>query len=390
MHTQVGIVGAGPAGLLLSHLLHLQNIESIVIENCSRAYVERRVRAGVLEQGSVNLLMQNGLGERMQREGLQHHGIELRFDNKSHRINFDELTGGKGITVYGQQEIVIDLIAARLAAGGEILFEVDEVSLHNLEDANPYIEFQHDGEQTRISCDFIIGCDGFHGISRPSIPVESLKIFERSYPFSWLGILVEAPPSSEELIYASSPDGFALHSMRSTTVTRNYIQCSPDDVIDQWSDDKIWHELHRRLEIIDGWQLKEGKVLEKGITPMRSFVCETMQYGKLFLAGDAAHIVPPTGAKGMNLAISDVNFLSLALAEWYLDSKDQKLTNYSEDCLRRVWRGEHFSWWMTSMLHRFPEQDGFQQKLQTAELNYVCNSAAASASLAENYVGYHF
>ena len=390
MHTQVGIVGAGPAGLLLSHLLHLQNIESIVIENCSRAYVERRVRAGVLEQGSVNLLIQNGLGERMQREGLQHHGVELRFDNKSHRINFDELTGGKGITVYGQQEIVIDLIAARLAAGGEILFEVDEVSLHNLEDENPHIEFQHDGEQTRISCDFIIGCDGFHGISRPSIPLKSLKIFERSYPFSWLGILVEAPPSAEELIYASSPDGFALHSMRSPTVTRNYIQCSPDDVVDQWSEDKIWHELHNRLEIIDGWQLKEGKVLEKGITPMRSFVCETMQWGKLFLAGDAAHIVPPTGAKGMNLAISDVNFLSQALAEWYAESKDQKLTSYSEDCLRRVWRGEHFSWWMTSMFHKFPEQDGFQQKLQMAELNYICNSAAASASLAENYVGYHF
>ena len=285
MQTQVGIIGAGPAGLLLSHLLHLHNIESVVIEKHSKDHVENRVRAGVLEQGSVDLLNRSGLGERMASQGLQHHGIELRFANRSHSIDFDQLTDGRGITVYGQQEVVKDLIAARLAATGQIYFTSNQVSLHGLQSDRPHIEFEYQGESSRLHCDFIVGCDGFHGISRPSIPISHQNIFQRDYPFSWLGVLVDAPPSSKQLIYANSPEGFALHSMRSASVTRNYIQCDPLDKIEQWSDGRIWQALHRRLETVDGWSLIEGEILEKGITPMRSFVCETMRYGNLFLAG---------------------------------------------------------------------------------------------------------
>ena len=388
MKTQIGIIGAGPAGLLLSHLLHLQGIESVVLENRSRNYIENRVRAGVLEQGTVDLLHRVGLAERMQQQGLQHHGIELRFDGQRHRIDFDRLTQGKGITVYGQQELVKDLVAARMAAGGEILFEVEDVTLSNIGDQQSSIEFSLAGEQRTLTCDYVIGCDGFHGISRPSIPAKSLKSFERNYPFAWLGILVEAPPSSEELIYANSPRGFALHSMRSASISRNYIQCGPDERIEQWSDDRIWHELHQRLGNLDGWQLKEGKILDKGIVPMRSFVCETMQYKNLFLAGDAAHIVPPTGAKGLNLAIADVDVLSSALVSRYQHNKDKLLAMYSSTCLQRVWRSAHFSWWMTSLLHKFPDHDEFQRRLQLSELNYICNSEVAAATLAENYVGF--
>ena len=390
MQTQVGIIGAGPAGLLLSHVLHLHGIESVVLEKHSKDYIESRVRAGVLEQASVTLLSEVGLGERLQREGMQHHGFEIRFGSRSHRINFDELTDGKGITVYGQQEVVKDIIAARLTAGGQISFEVDKVSIHDQLSEQPFIEYLLAGENHKLKCDFIIGCDGFHGISRKTIPKNVISSFNHTYPFAWLGVLVQAPPSSEELIYSNSLSGFALHRMRSPAITRNYIQCPPDDVIEDWSNDRIWQELHARLETVPDWKLVEGKILEKGITPMRSFVCETMRHGRLYLAGDATHIVPPTGAKGMNLAISDIRFLSQALSDWYRSGCEGLLNSYSTNCLRRVWQGERFSWYMTSLLHTFPDDNRFQHRLQQAELDYLSNSKAASAALAESYVGYDF
>jgi p-hydroxybenzoate 3-monooxygenase len=389
MQTQVGIIGAGPAGLLLSHILHLHGIESVVLEKHNRSYVESRVRAGVLEQGAVSLLGEVGLGARLQREGMQHHGIEIRFGGHSHRIDFDELTDGKGITVYGQQEVVKDIIAARVADEGQIIFEVDGVSIHDLLTEKPSIDYMFAGENCTLNCDFIIGCDGFHGVSRSTIPEHAIRSFDRAYPFAWLGVLVEAAPSSAELIYSNSPTGFALHSMRSATITRNYIQCPPEDAIADWSADRIWQQLHTRLETVPDWTLTEGKILEKSITPMRSFVCETMNHGRLFLAGDAAHIVPPTGAKGMNLAISDIRFLSQALSHWYQNSSDELLQTYPANCLRRIWRGEHFSWYMTSLLHKFPDDNRFQQRLQMSELDYLSNSTAASAALAENYVGFN-
>lgn len=362
----------------------------MVLEKRSRAYVENRVRAGVLEQGTVNLLTEVGLGERLHREGLQHHGIEIRFCGHSHHIDFDELTGGKGITVYGQQEVVKDLIAARLSADGRILFDVDVVNIQDPLSENPSIHYLSGGESRSLDCEFIAGCDGFHGISRNSIPENVASCFERTYPFAWLGVLVDAPPSSEELIYSNSPNGFALHSMRSPLISRNYIQCPPDDSIKEWPDERIWQELHARLETTSGWTLEEGRIREKSITPMRSFVCETMRYGRLFLAGDAAHIVPPTGAKGMNLAVSDVGLLGRALTEWYENGSEELLSSYPADCLRRVWRGVRFSWYMTSLLHVFPGESEFQRRLQIAELEYLRDSKAASASLAENYVGFSF
>ncbi len=388
MRTQVGIVGAGPAGLLLSHLLHLQGVESVIVEGRSREYVEQRVRAGVLEQGAVDLLVQSGVGERLRREGLQHQGIELRFGGRGHRIDLAQLTGGRAITVYGQQEVVKDLIGARLGAGGEIVFEASEVSVHALESTRPRIRFRRDGAEAELACDVIAGCDGFHGICRPSVPVGVLSAFERTYPFAWLGILAQAAPSHEELIYAYHERGFALFSMRSPTVTRLYLQVAPDEDIGQWSDDRIWQELHTRLETDDGWKLNEGPVLERGITGMRSYVTEPMQHGRLFLAGDSAHIVPPTGAKGMNLAVADVHVLSRALAEFFKSGREDLLAAYSQTCLKRVWRAEHFSWWMTSMLHRFPGDDVFQHRLQRSQLDYVVGSRAAATSLAENYVGF--
>ncbi|MEO8345719.1 MAG: 4-hydroxybenzoate 3-monooxygenase [Betaproteobacteria bacterium] len=387
MRTQVGIVGAGPAGLLLSHLLHLQGVESVIVEARSRAYVEQRVRAGVLEQGTVDLLIQAGVGERLRREGLLHHGIELRFGGHGYRIDMSELTGGRAITVYGQQEVVKDLVSARLDAGGEILFEASEVSVHALQSTRPRIRFQRDGQAMEIECDAIAGCDGFHGICRPSVPAGVLNVFERSYPFAWLGILARAAPSREELIYAYHERGFALFSMRSPSITRLYLQVTPDEDLGQWSDERIWQELHARLETDDGWKLNEGPVLEKGITGMRSYVTEPMQHGRLFLAGDAAHIVPPTGAKGMNLAVADVHVLSRALVAFYKSGAEDLLAAYSQTCLKRVWRAEHFSWWMTSMLHRFPADDVFQHRLQRSQLDYVVSSRVAAASLAENYVG---
>ena len=390
LRTQVGIVGAGPAGLLLAHLLHLEGVESVIVENRSREYVEHRVRAGVLEHGSVDVLTQAGVGERMHREGLLHHGIELRFGASGHRIDFPSLTGGRSIMVYGQQEVVKDLIAARLAAGGCILFEVADVAVHDIESTAPRITFRNAGEQAEIACEFIAGCDGFHGVCRQAIAGRILHVFERVYPFAWLGILAEAPPTHGELIYAYNERGFALYSMRSPQITRLYLQVAPDEDVARWPDERVWSELHLRLETSDGWKLREGPVVEKGITGMRSFVAEPMQHGRLFLAGDAAHIVPPTGAKGMNLAVADVRALAQALAAFFHSKRSDLLDAYSATCLKRVWRAEHFSWWMTSMLHRFPDGDAFQQRLQRSQLDYVVSSHAAAASLAENYVGLPF
>ena len=387
MRTQVGIVGAGPAGLMLSHLLHLGGIESIVIENRSRKYVEERVRAGVLEQGTVDLMIETGVGARLKKLGLVHHGIELRFNGLGHRIDFADLAGGKGITIYAQHEVVRDLTDARLAAGGQVIFEVDDVSVHDFDGSKPIIRYRKDGAANQIECDFIAGCDGFHGICRPTIPAGVLTMLERVYPFTWLGILAEVAPSSDELIYANHERGFALHSMRSPQLTRLYLQCAPDEQIESWSDARIWEELHRRFATRDGWKLSEGPVVQKGITEMRSFVVEPMQCGNLFLAGDAAHIVPPTGAKGLNLAVADVRVLALAIAQFYRNGSRELLDRYSEICLRRVWKVQRFSWWMTSMLHRFDDDNAFDRRRQMAELDYVTSSRAAAQSLAENYVG---
>jgi p-hydroxybenzoate 3-monooxygenase len=385
--TQVGIVGAGPAGLMLSHLLHLHGIESVVLEARGRQYVEERVRAGVLEQGTVDLLIETGVGERMKREGLVHHGIELRFGGRGHRIDLSELTGGKAVTIYPQHEVIKDLIAARLAAGGQIVFEAEDVSVHNFDSSAPTIQFRKDGTVNELRCDFIAGCDGFHGVCRPTIPADALTMYDRIYPFAWLGILAEARPSSEELIYAYHERGFALQSMRSPSITRLYLQCAPDEQVENWPDRKIWDELEKRFATVDGWKLNQGPILQKGITPMRSFVVEPMQFGSLFLAGDAAHIVPPTGAKGLNLAVADVRILARALTDYYATGSRELLSRYSEICLRCVWKVQRFSWWMTSMLHRFSDENAFDQRRQLAELDYITTSQAASQTLAENYVG---
>ena len=389
MRTQVGIVGAGPAGLLLSHLLYLEGIESIVLESRSRDYVEGRIRAGVLEQGTVDLLTESGVGDRMKKEGMVHHGIELRFGGQGHRIDLHELTEGRAIMVYGQHEVVKDLIAARLEASGEVVFEAEAVGVQDLGSQNPTVRYRKDGEDHELRCDFVAGCDGFYGVSRDSIPEGVLTVYERKYPFAWLGILAETPPSSEELIYTYHERGFALHSMRSPELTRLYIQCDPDDNIEDWPDERIWEELHTRLATDEGWALKEGPIREegRGITPMRSFVVDPMQHGRLFLAGDAAHIVTPTGAKGMNLAIADVRVLARALAGFYTSGQIELLNRYSETCMRRVWLAQRFSWWMTAMLHRFDSSDEFQHRLQLTELDYVTSSRSAAKTLAENYVG---
>jgi p-hydroxybenzoate 3-monooxygenase len=394
MRTQVGIIGAGPAGLVLSHLLHLNGIDAVILEARERSYVEERVRAGVLEQGTVDLLTEMGVGERLKREGLVHHGIYLRFGRRTHRIDFADLTGGKGVTIYSQHEVVKDLIAARLKTSGQILFEAENVKISDFEHAEdggrPRIRFRHEGTEQELECDFIAGCDGFHGICRPSVPAEALTIFERVYPFAWLGILAEAAPSMDELIYANSERGFALLSMRSPQISRLYVQCDPDEDIANWPDEEIWRELHARLAADDGWKLTEGPVIQKGITGMRSFVTEPMQYGKLFLAGDAAHIVPPTGAKGLNLAVADVRILARAFEEFYAGRGTERLQRYSATCLRRVWKVQRFSWWMTSMLHRFPDENAFDHRRQLAELDYITSSRAGQTTLAENYVGLPF
>jgi p-hydroxybenzoate 3-monooxygenase len=388
MRTQVGIVGAGPAGLLLSFLLRRDGIESIVLENRSRQYVEERVRAGLLEQGTVDLLTELGLAERLHREGLVHHGLALRFSGTSHRIPLTDLTG-KVVTIYGQNEVMKDLIDARLAEGGEIHFEAEAVGLDDLDTAAPKIRFCQDGVEKVLACDFVAGCDGFHGMCRPAIPPRAVTVYDREYPFAWLGILSESPPVSDELIYVHHARGFALFTMRSPVLSRLYLQCTPDDDIANWPDARIWEELHLRLGDQRG-QLVEGNVTQKAITPMRSFVAVPMRHGRLFIAGDAGHIVPPTGAKGLNLAAADVRVLARALVDYYRHGRTDLIERYSDICLRRVWKGQRFSWWMTSLLHRFDDHTDFDRQVQLAELDYLTGSPAAMTALAENYVGLPF
>jgi len=387
VRTQVGIVGAGPAGLLLGHLLHLNGIDSVIVENRRREYVIDRVRAGVLEQGTVDLLQAMGVGAGLRRAGLRHDGLYLSFQGQRHRINLAELTGGKAITVYGQNEVVRDLIDARQQTQRPIYFEAGQVSVAALASSAPTVRFQHDGEECEVRCDFIAGCDGFHGICRPSVPDGVLTNYERVYPFGWLGILAEAAPSLDELVYTYHERGFALFSMRSPTLTRLYLQVPPDEPIERWSDDAIWQEMMTRMSTRDGWKPNVGHIVQKSVTPMRSFVAAPMRYERLFLAGDAAHIVPPTGAKGLNLAASDVVVLARGLRAFYDDGDTSFLDSYSDVCLRRVWKAQRFSWWMTSTLHRFPDETAFDHQRQIADLDYLTGSRAAMTSLAEQYVG---
>lgn len=386
---QIGIIGAGPAGLLLSHLLHLNGISSIVLESRTREDIESTIRAGVLEQVTVDLLGDCGVGERLAREGAVHGGIYIRFDGQTRRIDFEALTG-KRITVYAQHEVIKDLVAARIKANGQICFGVTDVAVNGIESATPSIVYRKDGTEYRVECDFVAGCDGFHGICRRAIPGFLLQTYERVYPYGWLGILCKSPPSSEELIYALHQRGFALVSTRSPDVQRMYLQCAPDDDIKNWPEDRIWDELRQRLATRDGWSPIEGPIFQKNIVAMRSFVCETMRFGRLFLAGDAAHIVPPTGAKGLNLAVGDVHLLARGLNAYYKSNDEELLSTYSKRALARIWKAQRFSWWMTSMLHRQPGADAFQHRIQIAELDYVTGSIAGSTSLAENYVGLPF
>jgi p-hydroxybenzoate 3-monooxygenase len=388
--TQVGIIGAGPAGLMLGQLLHLRGIDSVIIENRSQEYVIERVRAGVLEQATVDLMREVGVGGRLDREGLRHGGVYLAFNGARHRIDMAALTGGRGITIYGQNEVVRDLIDARHATARPLHFEVDDVSIHDFTSRTPRIRYRQDGVAQELTCDFIAGCDGFHGITRPAIPPDQIRIFERAYPFGWLGILAEAAPSSDELVYSLHDRGFALFSMRSPQVTRLYLQCAPDEDIAGWSDDRIWAELDERLGTSDGWRPNKGRIFQKGVTGMRSFVAEPMRCGRLFLAGDAAHIVPPTGAKGLNLAMADVYRLAVALGDFYRSGSDTRLERYSDRALARTWRAQRFSWWMTSMLHRADSDNPFDYRRQLAELEYLVGSSAAMTSLAESYTGAPF
>jgi len=387
MRTQLAIIGAGPAGLFLSLLLDRLGIESVILELHNRQRIEERVRAGLLEYNTVQLMHELGVGERLRRQGLEHGGIELRFGGQGHRIDFRELAAGKCVTVYAQHEVIKDLVGARLAAGRSILFETTEVKLHAIDSSHPFVSFRHNGVAGRLDCDFIAGCDGFHGVSRAAVPAGVQTVYDRNYPFGWLGILAEAPPSSNELIYAHHDRGFALLSMRSTEISRLYLQCAHDEDLALWPDDRIWSELERRFATRDGWKLTRGPIVHKGVTGMRSFVVEPMQFGRLFLAGDAAHIVPPTGAKGLNLAVADVRVLAAALDAYYRSGNADLLTEYSATCLRRVWKVQRFSWWMTQLLHRFADDTPFDHRRQLAELDYVTSSRAASESLAENYVG---
>lgn len=387
MRTQVAIIGAGPSGLLLGQLLHQAGIDSVILERKSRDYVLARIRAGVLERGTVGLLDQVGASARLHAEGLVHDGFDLLFGEQRHRIALDALTGGKHVTVYGQTEVTRDLMDQRAAQGGQTIFEADDVTLHGFDGASPYVTYLESGVPKRLDCDVIAGCDGYHGVSRASIPANALRIFERVYPFGWLGILADVPPVSDELIYARGARGFALCSMRSATRSRYYVQCGTDERVDGWSDQRFWDELRRRLDPATAESLTTGPSIEKSIAPLRSFVAEPMRFGRLFLAGDAAHIVPPTGAKGLNLAASDVHYLFEALRELFLDRSEAGIDAYSQKALARIWKAERFSWWLTSLMHLFPEQSPFEQRMQQAELDYLVSSDHAMAALAENYVG---
>ncbi len=387
MRTQIAIIGAGPAGMFLAHLLRLQGIDAVVVERRDRAYVEGRVRAGVLEQVTTDLMRQLGLADRLGREGLVHGGTNLSLDGRMFHIDMSALTGGSTVTVYGQQEVMRDLFDAAESRGLSIVWNASDVALHDLEGARPAVTWSLHGREQRLDCDYIVGCDGYHGVSRGAIPADVIKTFERAYPFGWLGILADVPPVDHELIYANHERGFALASMRSTTRSRYYVQCALNDDIANWSDDRFWDELCLRLGPEVGAKVTRGPSFEKAIAPLRSFVSEPMRWGRLFLAGDAAHIVPPTGAKGMNLAVSDVTMLAEALVEKYKDRSDAGIDGYSARALARVWKAERFSWWFTSVTHRFPAMDGFDRRIQIAELDYIRGSEAAQRSLAENYVG---
>jgi p-hydroxybenzoate 3-monooxygenase len=383
--TRIGIIGAGPAGLMLSHLLHLEGIDNVILENRSREYAENRIRAGILEYEVAELMRATGLGERMDTVGSRHDGTNFLVDGELTHIDFFKLTG-KHVMLYSQHEVVRDLIAARLAADGQIIFEASDVAVHDFSTDKPFITYKKDGEESRLDCDIIAGCDGFHGICRPAFPDNMIVEYDREYPFGWLGILAEAPPSNDELIYASHKNGFALLSMRSPTISRLYLQSAPDEPIENWPDDRIWEELAVRLGH-DGFSLNTGKIFQKGVTAMRSYVAEPMQTGRLFLAGDAAHIVPPTGAKGLNSAIADVAILARAIETYVKRHDDSALNNYTATCLRRIWKIERFSWWMTSMMHKFDNHAPFDTRMQRAELDYIMNSPAGQVTLAENYVG---
>ncbi|MVA78481.1 4-hydroxybenzoate 3-monooxygenase [Agrobacterium vitis] len=387
MRTQVVIIGSGPSGLLLGQLLHLKGIETVIIDRVGRDYILGRVRAGVLEQGMVGMLEKAGAADRLHREGLPHDGFSLAFDGRDHRIDLFNLTGGDRVMVYGQTEVTRDLMDQRDGAGALTIYDAANVEPHDFSGESPYVTYEKDGVSHRIDCDFIAGCDGFHGVSRKSVPQGAIKEFERVYPFGWLGVMAEVPPVAHELIYANHPRGFALCSMRSNTRSRYYVQCPLDDKVEDWSDDRFWDELRRRLPAEHAEAMVTGPSFEKSIAPLRSFVTEPMRFGRLFLAGDAAHIVPPTGAKGLNLAASDIHYLSEGLIEFYGDKSSAGIDDYSVRALARVWKAVRFSWWMTTMMHRFPDTGDFGQRIQEAELDYLVHSRAASTSLAENYVG---
>jgi p-hydroxybenzoate 3-monooxygenase len=387
MKTQVAIIGSGPSGLLLGQLLQRAGIDNVIVERKDPDYILSRIRAGVLEQGMVDLLREAGVGERMDAEGMVHDGFELAFDGRCERIDLKALANGRTVMVYGQTEVTRDLMQARAAIGAMTIYDAEDVRPHDLKTDRPYLTFVKNGETVRLDCDYIAGCDGFHGVSRQSIPAETLKIFERAYPFGWLGVLADTPPVNEELVYANHPRGFALCSMRSAIRTRYYVQVSADEKIEDWSDDRFWDELKARLPAHLAERLVTGPSIEKSIAPLRSFVVEPMQYGRLFLLGDAAHIVPPTGAKGLNLAASDVSTLYRILLKVYNEGRTDLLDRYSQICLRRVWKAERFSWWMTSVLHTFPDTDAFSQRIQRTELDYYVGSQAGRTTIAENYVG---
>ena len=389
MRVQVAIIGAGPAGLLLGQPLARAGIDAVILERHSPEYVLGRIRAGLLEQGTVETLEEAGVADRLHREGLVHHGNEISFGGERHRIDFQGLVG-KPVTIYGQTEVTQDLMDARKAAGAPSVYEAESVSVHNFQGSSPRVRYQQGGSEHEIACDFIAGCDGFHGVTRQSVPAGAIKTFERVYPFGWLGILADTPPVSDELIYVNHERGFALCTMRSMARSRYYVQVALTEKVEEWSDERFWDELRRRLDARARDALVTGPSIEKSIAPLRSFVAEPLRFGRLFLAGDAAHIVPPTGAKGLNLAVSDVRYLAHGLIEHYRSGDDSRLDNYSESCLRRIWLAERFSWWMTSLLHRFPDADDFARRIQLAELTYLFRSPTAQKSLAENYVGLPF
>ena len=389
MKTQVAIIGSGPSGLMLGQLLHRNGIDAVILEHRSADYVLSRIRAGVLEQGTVAVLEEAGVATRLHAQGLQHAGVEIACNGERKRIDLQSLTG-RGVVVYGQTEITQDLMDARAATGATTVYEAESVALHDITTSKPRVTYQHNGQSHELHCDFIAGCDGFHGVSRASIPASALNLFERVYPFGWLGVLADVPPAWDELIYASSERGFALASMRSMTRVRCYIQCSLKDSIEQWSDEKFWAEFLQRIPIDEASKFTPGQSIEKSIAPLRSFVAEPLRFGNLFLAGDAAHIVPPTGAKGLNLAASDVFYLFEALCSYYKSNQKHALDHYSERALKRIWKSERFSWWMTTLLHHFPDMDGFSERMRTSEIDYLFSSDNAQRVLAENYLGLPF